>query len=85
MSLLNVGSVVAMRKKNALRVGCCSGSIADRGVIVWLHRLVTLLELGLVTEQVAVAESLNPFHRDLLGVGRRNVIQHDDLLHAVQL
>ena len=85
MSLLHVRRVVAVGQKNTLRVGCGAGSVADRGVVIRLYGFVAFLELGLVAEQVAVAEGLYPFHRDLLGVGRRNVIQHDHLLDTVQL
>ena len=85
MSLLHVRRVVAVGQKNTLRVGCGAGSVADRGVVIRLYGFVAFLELGLVAEQVAVAEGLYPFHRDLLGVCRRDIVQHDDLLHAVQL
>ena len=80
-SLLHIGGVVAVGQQDTLRVCRGAGGVGDIGIVIWLHRLVSLYEgFGCLSKEVAPTLHYL-FTTHLLLAVLFYWVKHDDTTH----
>ena len=81
MGLLDIGRVVAMSKKDSLRVCGSSGSVANVCIVVWTNGFVSLLKLLPVLCKKFVSESHHISDENFIFLHVVKLVKDDNLLN----